>query len=123
MAGPYRAFRMAKSSGDHEFEVDAIRNATVVFPPRHLVRVLIEVFAADPMMDAILSAAQAAEIALRLIAADSIVSHVFLTMVDPPRVIGRVEPLPSARFVGLDDGAGLDVSAYQLPHRALSRDH
>ncbi len=92
---------MAKGGGSHEFEVDPIRDTPVVFAPRHFVGILIEVFATDPMMDAVFSAAQAAEIALCLIDADSIVSHVFLTMVDPARVIGRVQALPGVRFVGV----------------------
>jgi len=102
---------MAKGGGCHEPELHAVRDAPVVLAPRHLVCVLVEVSAADPMMDAVLSTAKPAEIALRLIDADSIVSHVFLTMVDPARVIGRVQPLPGVRFVGMNDRARRDVLA------------
>jgi hypothetical protein len=40
---------MAESGSRHEFEVDAIRDAAMIFAPRHLLRVLVKVFAADPV--------------------------------------------------------------------------
>ena len=66
-------------------------------------RVAEQIRASNVVMNADFSAAQAAEIALRLIDARSVVSHVFLTMVDPAGIIGRVQPLPGVRFVGMDD--------------------
>ena len=102
---------MAQRRARHEAVLHAVRNAPVILALRHLIRVLVEVLAADPMMDAVLSAAESAEIALCLIDVGSIVSHVFLTMVDPARVIGRVQPLPGVRFVGMNDRARRDVLA------------
>jgi hypothetical protein len=64
---PIPRFSDAKGSVGQEFEGDPIRDTAIVFAPRHLVGVLIEVFAADPMMDAVLSTAEPTEIALRLI--------------------------------------------------------
>ena len=92
---------MAKRSGGYEFEVDPIRDTAVVFAPRHLVRVLVKVAPADPVMLADLRPAQPGEIRLGLIDARPIVSCVFLTVVDPPRVIGRVQPFPGVRLVGV----------------------
>ena len=46
---------MAKGGSRHEFEVDPIRNAAIVFTPRHFVCVLIEILTADPVMDAVFS--------------------------------------------------------------------
>ena len=61
---------MAKGGGGHEFEVDAIRDAPVVFAPRHLVRVLVKVAPADPVVLADFRAAQPGEVRLGLIDAE-----------------------------------------------------
>ena len=42
-------------------------------------------------------------------------------MIDPARVIGRVQPLPGVRFVGVNDCAGGDVLADQRDCIALAR--
>src|SRR3954468_22368195 len=100
---------MAQSRACHESELHAVRDAAVVLAPRHFVGILIEILTADTVMDPIFGPPQAAKIALRLIDARSIVSHVFLTMIDSARVVGCVQPLPGVRFVGMNDRAGSDV--------------
>ena len=42
-------------------------------------------------------------------------------MIDAPHVIGRVQTLPGARFIGMHDRAGSDVSADQRHRVAFSR--
>jgi hypothetical protein len=80
-----------------------------------------KIFTADPMMLADLGAAQSAEIRLSLIDADSVVSRVFLAVINPASVVGRVLPLPGARLVGMNDRAGSDVLADQRDCIALAR--
>jgi hypothetical protein len=72
------------------------RDAPVVLAPRHLVCVLVPIPPADSMMLADLGATQPGKVGFGLIGVHAIVSHVFLTVVDPPRVIGRVLLTPSS---------------------------
>jgi hypothetical protein len=72
------------------------------------------------MMLADLGAAQPREVRFGLIDAGSVVSRVFLAVIDPARVIGRVQPFPRARLVGMNDCAAGDVLAYQRDCVALT---
>jgi hypothetical protein len=57
---------MVKRRADHATPVQPVRLAAAIFAPRHLVCVLIGVLAADPMLDTVFGAAQAAEETLGL---------------------------------------------------------
>src|ERR1700730_13342199 len=73
------------------------------------------------MMLANLGAAQSREIRLGLIDADSVVSRVFLAVVEAQRVIGRMQKLTGTRLVGMNDCAGCNMLAYQRHCVALAR--
>jgi hypothetical protein len=61
---------VAKRGGGYEFAIDPIGDAAVVFAPRHLVRVLVKVAPADPVVLADFRAAQPGEVRLGLIDAE-----------------------------------------------------
>ena len=58
---------------------------------------------------------------LSLIDVRPVVSLVLDAVIDAAHVIGRVQALPGVRFVGMDDGAGGDVLAYQRHRLTLAR--
>ena len=71
---------MPESGGGHEFEVDPVGDAPVILAPRHLVGVLVEVLAAQPMVLPNLRATEPAKKALGLVDAHAIVCRVFLVL-------------------------------------------
>jgi hypothetical protein len=80
----------------------AIWDAPVVLAPCHIISVLIEVLAANPVMDPIFGAAPPTEKALGLIYARAVLADVLSGVVAAARVIGRVQPLPGTRLVGME---------------------
>jgi hypothetical protein len=71
-------------------------DAAVIFAPRHLVSVLIEIPTADPMMLADLGAPQPGEERFGLVCGGAVFGLVFAAMVDPAGIVGRVQALPGA---------------------------
>ena len=67
---------MTKRRACHPAEMQPVWLATAIFAPGHLVRVLIEVATADPMMDAVFRPAKPAEKALGLVHARTVVGDV-----------------------------------------------
>ena len=98
-----------------------VRLAAMILAPRHFVRIGLKMLAADPVVHPVFRPAKAAEPALGLVHVGTVSRDVFGRMIDPPHVIGGVQHIPAARFVGMDDGAGGDVFADQRDSGALAR--
>jgi hypothetical protein len=85
----------------HAAEMQPVRRAAVILAPGHFVGVLVEVFAADPMMDAHLGAGQTAEPAFRRVRASPVIGLELTGVIDPQHRIGRMQRVPGARLVGI----------------------
>ena len=84
-----------RRAGD-EPPICSVRPSAMVFAPCHLVRVLIEVATADPMVLADLRAPQPGEKQLGLVRARAVSGLELDRMVDPPHVVGRMQTIPAA---------------------------
>lgn len=112
---------MAERGPGDPAEVQPVRLAPAILAPCHFVCVLIEVLAADPMVDAVLGAPQPAEPAFGLIDARTFLAHVFVRMVDAAHVIGRVQRIPARALIGVNDRPRRDMLADQRDSSALAR--
>jgi hypothetical protein len=86
---------MPERSTRNATPVQAVGLATVILAPRHFVRVLMEVLAADSMMDAVFGPAKPAEPTLGLVHACAIIADKFSRVIDAAHVVGRMQRIPS----------------------------
>ena len=99
-----------------------VRFAAVILAPRHLVGVLIEVSAADPMVDAHLGAAEPAKPAFGLVHACPVIGDELARVIDPQHRhrTRAAHPMPPD-FVGMNDRPAGDVLPDQRDRGALAR--
>lgn len=64
---------------------------------------------------------QPTEKALSLVHACAVLADIFGGVIDPSHIVGRVQPLPGVRFVGMNDRARRDVLTNQRHCVALPR--
>lgn len=111
VSGPIHGRRQRGGAEAHGAELFAVAGPALVFPPRHLSGVAVQVLAADPVILAPLRTAQTGEIGLRLVGA-GFISAVGFLMVDALHVEAGMEGVPTGGFIGMDGGgainAGLD---------------
>jgi hypothetical protein len=92
----------------------------MILAPRHFVSVLVQVLAADTMMDAVFRAAEPGEERLGLIDRRALLTDKFAAVVDPPHVVRRVQDVRARALVGVDNGSVGDVLADQIDRRTLA---
>ena len=104
----------ARAPPNNRTPIRAVCFAAVILAPSSFVRILTEKTAADPVMLADLGAAKPREVRLGLID----VGAAF-----PAHVIGRVQPLPCVRLVGMDDRARCDAAGLRRADSFRARPH
>ena len=95
----------------------AVVDPAHVLAPCHLAGIEVQVVAADPVMLAVLGPAQAGEEALGLIGARPGIGE-GEAVIDPLRLIPRMQAVPGRSLIGIDRAAGLDT-ATDRRHRLL----
>src|SRR4029077_19117069 len=108
--------RMAgrQTAGSHELRT--VRGAALILTPAHFAGILVQIWTGDTMVLTDFGAAEAGEIAFRLIGAGTI-HTIGAPVVDPPHFVPGMQVVPRRRLVGVNDA----VAGYTAPtdrHRA-----
>ena len=114
---------MRESGAGGEVQQCAVRLATMVLAPRTLAGEGGEVWAGNMMVMADLAAPQAREIRLGPICRCAVVRNELSAVVDPVRIVGAMQDIPSRRFVPLKNRARSDTSADCRDRRTLALNH
>lgn len=94
----------------------------MIFAPRHLVRIGIEIWAGDVVVRSDLGAAKAAEIAFRLIGANAFV-HERNRVIDAARIPTGVKRIPTGAFISINSRKCADAIASDRASVTLIGDH
>ena len=96
-----------QTAGGHELRT--VGGAAGVLTPGHFAGILVQITTSDVMVLTDFGAAEAGEIAFRLIGAGAILA-VGAPVVDPPHFVPCVQVIPGRRLVGVNDAVAGDAS-------------